>query len=594
MPSKKRKSILTKSSTSGKVIERNRQIEKLAFAEGARFDSTLWEQKPTCLQDTRVDLLHRIEQWATEPHAPGIFWLRGMAGTGKSTVARTVAGRFAAENRLGASFFFSRGQADLSDVQKFSTTVASQLARAIPSLASHIAAAVSADPQILQRGVHDQWKHLVVKPLCSVKEGSGAPHVSFLVIDALDECDGRGGGQEPSSDIQLVLELLSELKESQKALQLRVFLTSRPKIEIRQRFRHMPADAHQDFSLHDIEDTITQSDIRRYLSHELNEFRLQHGISDGWPKPEEIDMLTKSANNLFIYAATVCRFLRSSRLQPPAGRLAPLLLGKPTTNSPNGELDRIYTQVLRAAVIGSSDPEESEGPTKQFRSIFGPLILLYNMLDPSSLATLLALQESLVRAVLSNLQAIVDIPEDHTAAVQLLHPSLRDFLLDRQRCSDLAFWIDQRCWHEELFIKCLRVMSRHLRKDICGLSHPGTRAAEVDRRRVDLAIPYHVQYACRYWVNHLQYCDFKPDSLERTYEFLSEEFLYWLESLSLLGLVSEAVLLIKQLKTFFSVRHLVLVFPLTYYCIDKSRSGSRAYLASLRCQKIRIKKSVNH
>lgn len=46
----------------------------------------------------------------------------------------------------------------------------------------------------------------------------------------------------------------------------------------------MPEETHQDFSLHDIEDTITQRDIRQYLSHELDKFRIEHGILAGWPK----------------------------------------------------------------------------------------------------------------------------------------------------------------------------------------------------------------------------------------------------------------------------------------------------------------------
>ncbi|EKG13878.1 hypothetical protein MPH_08971 [Macrophomina phaseolina MS6] len=426
-------------SINDQISAQNQQIEKLDFADGARFDSKLWEQKPTCLQDTRVDLLRRIQEWSAAADSPGIFWLRGMAGTGKSTVARTVAKAFAAENRFGASFFFSRGQADLYSAQKFSTTIASQLASTIPPLASRIAAAMTADPQIIQRGVRDQWKHLVIQPLRSLNDNSSAPRIFCLVIDALDECDGKGGDQDPSSDIQLVLQLLSELKESQKIVQLRVFLTSRPEVQIRRGFRQMPEEAHQDFSLHDIEDTITQRGIRRYLSHELKKFRIDYGIPDGWPKPEDIERLTKSANKLFIYAATVCRFLRSSKLQPPQDRPAPLLLGKSTSNSPSGELDRMYTQVLRHAVVGSSDAEESREPVSQFRSIFGPLILLYNMLDPISLSRLLEMPEELVLAVLGNVQAIIDLPEDRTSVVQLLHPSLRDFLLDKQRCLDSAF-----------------------------------------------------------------------------------------------------------------------------------------------------------
>ena len=51
-----------------------------------------------------------------------------MAGTGKSTIARTVAKLFADRSQLGASFFFSRGRGDLGHAKKLFTTVAAQLA----------------------------------------------------------------------------------------------------------------------------------------------------------------------------------------------------------------------------------------------------------------------------------------------------------------------------------------------------------------------------------------------------------------------------------------------------------------------------------
>ena len=99
-------------------------------ADGAAFNSRRLEHAPTCLTDTRVDLLKRIMRWSEAPNDACIFWLNGMAGTGKSTIARTVARKWADEKRLGASFFFSRGQGDLAHASKFFTTLAYQLAHA--------------------------------------------------------------------------------------------------------------------------------------------------------------------------------------------------------------------------------------------------------------------------------------------------------------------------------------------------------------------------------------------------------------------------------------------------------------------------------
>lgn len=79
----------------------------------ASYDSRAEEHNPTCLQDTRVELLQQIAEWAHDPGAEAVFWLNGMAGTGKSTISRTVAHAFAGAGHLGASFFFKRGEADV-------------------------------------------------------------------------------------------------------------------------------------------------------------------------------------------------------------------------------------------------------------------------------------------------------------------------------------------------------------------------------------------------------------------------------------------------------------------------------------------------
>jgi adenylylsulfate kinase-like enzyme len=43
-----------------------------------------------CMEGTRRQLLDDIVSWAEAPTAPVVFWLNGMAGTGKSTIARSI------------------------------------------------------------------------------------------------------------------------------------------------------------------------------------------------------------------------------------------------------------------------------------------------------------------------------------------------------------------------------------------------------------------------------------------------------------------------------------------------------------------------
>src|SRR2546421_5660832 len=78
-----------------------------------------------------------------DPCGKYIFWLNGMAGTGKSTIARTVASTFADDKRLGASFFFSRGAGDRGRATRFFTTLAVQLTRVLPDLKRYICDALT-------------------------------------------------------------------------------------------------------------------------------------------------------------------------------------------------------------------------------------------------------------------------------------------------------------------------------------------------------------------------------------------------------------------------------------------------------------------
>ena len=118
-------------------------LSLLPSVKSAPFNSYNHQHKPTCLQDTRVDLLQGIYDWADGTDGQDercIFWLNSLAGTGKSTVSRTVARRYNEQKRLGASFFFSKG--DVSNAGKFFTSLAVQLADSVPSLRTYIGDAV--------------------------------------------------------------------------------------------------------------------------------------------------------------------------------------------------------------------------------------------------------------------------------------------------------------------------------------------------------------------------------------------------------------------------------------------------------------------
>ncbi|KAI9772136.1 MAG: hypothetical protein M1839_002548 [Geoglossum umbratile] len=88
-----------------------------------------------------------------------------MAGTGKSTTARTIAQSFADKAQLGARFFFKKGEGDRGNASRFFTTVATDLMARVPGLMSGITEAIDADPAISEKALKDQFEKLILQPL---------------------------------------------------------------------------------------------------------------------------------------------------------------------------------------------------------------------------------------------------------------------------------------------------------------------------------------------------------------------------------------------------------------------------------------------
>ena len=118
--------------------------------KSAVYDSLLDRHQPKCLEGTRVDILHQIQDWVKNPSDKYLFWLNGMAGTGKSTISRTIARKFKANGQLGASFFFKRGEYDRGNGAMFFTTIAVQLAYHL-GMKSSIQKAIESDPHISKK-----------------------------------------------------------------------------------------------------------------------------------------------------------------------------------------------------------------------------------------------------------------------------------------------------------------------------------------------------------------------------------------------------------------------------------------------------------
>ncbi|KAF7972841.1 hypothetical protein HWV62_16950 [Athelia sp. TMB] len=433
----------------------------------ARFDCG---DRVACTTGTRQPVLERVEIWIDK--GPPIFWLNGSAGTGKSTIAFTVAEMFKQKGILGASFFCSRDDAACSNHKLIFPSIAYQLARINPQFAHYVEDIVRKRPEIAHADVAYQLQELIVNPLSKMPEFASR---CMVVIDALDEC-------KDDSTISVILAALSRFAE--KLLPLKIFLTSRPEYNINLGFRQsgLQAATHK-LILHEIALPAVEADIKTYLERELELIRNQYGITELWPSATEIDLLSKLSCGLFIFAATSIKFIKDLNYSNPRGQLQSIITStdamKDDFPDPSHRLDHLYLQVLT-----ESHPCISSELAERLRTIIGTIVLLQ---DPLPLRCIQRLLEAhlgrgsdihSIRQTLARLHSIILVPEDDGCVIRALHPSLFDFIINPNRCLSAAFRVKPCEQHSTLLVACLRTL-KSFKQNVCKLPDPSALHHEV-------------------------------------------------------------------------------------------------------------------
>ncbi|RXW17109.1 hypothetical protein EST38_g8744 [Candolleomyces aberdarensis] len=316
-------------------------LDKLKHVPGATYDSQELAKVNPCFEGTRVKLLAGIGRWMSntaleeqETRKP-IYVLDGIAGIGKSTVAKTVAQRAAAINSLGATFFFSRDHADRQQAAGFVHTIAYQLACCDASYGRAIATAIEDHPESLHKVMAQQFSTLVAEPLNGMLKQRATPLV--FVFDALDEC-----AQPDGSDVlSLIISSVSQLPN------VKVFLTTRPELVLR--IEYQSTSLANCFHLQDIEALIVDSDIWLYLDHHLSSSNIQKVFKgtkwNSWaPEKAQKEQLVSLSNRLFIFASTALKLVLSHQGLGPEKTLTSIL-----SLEPKQGIVKLYQKVLEIA-----------------------------------------------------------------------------------------------------------------------------------------------------------------------------------------------------------------------------------------------------
>ncbi|KAF3934303.1 hypothetical protein ABW19_dt0206079 [Dactylella cylindrospora] len=510
-------------------------------AKGATFASLAGGDRPGCLPGTRTDLLDRISSWVDSPGSKPIFWLQGMAGTGKSTISRTVAKLYSAEQReqLGASFFFNRYEDDRNNASKFCTTIATDLMEHLHPLKFYISQAIEKKPYILEAPWEEQFENLVCEPFLRARFVKSKV---VIVIDALDECQMG----YKYKGIRHLLADLARLRAND--IEFRIFVTSRPEPEVRSGFKSISEELHEDIALHVVQEQTIQHDITvlfKYTfqnilkNHPVQHFNKSRRISSSWPGEDTLAALVNLTTPLFISAATICKFISFERTDP-RDRLQTILESGTTST---GEVNEIYWTILDQSVKYLHDGDFGDGATilKYFRDIIGTVALLESPLSLESLTALLSeISSSTMWAIFEGLHSVLNIPDDDTVPILIYHLSFREFLLSSKAGK---FQIDDLEMHWQLARRCVAILDKYLQPDICRIKIPGALRSDINIINESVLqkwLPPHVQYACRYWIRHLEQSKHALEDGGMFHRFIQAHLLHWLEASSFMGDMSQA------------------------------------------------------
>lgn len=363
--------------------------------------------------------------WAvdTRPES-SLLWLHGSAGAGKSAIAQTIAGYCSDQGRLGAAFFFKRGDPERGTWNRLFTTIAYQLARAFPALRVPVQNTAESDYMIAGRTMEIQFAHLLVEPF---KQLPPSEIIPVIVVDGLEECENHERHQE-------ILHLFIQAMRARE-LPVRILITSRPEAHIRRILRSedvLDICRHVELSA----DESAYADIRAYLVHEFSRIRsdyLDTGLDfpEEWPPPDALSHLVEKSSGIFLYATTVIHFVGDEYSNPPdpRERLDLVLNLDPQSTA---TLDDLYARIL-------SVEQQGVHQLRILHCIWQATLGSESLtLGPEEMDLLLGLGRGTSRLILRRLHSLLHVPPiptrfSYRGELSVLHASFADYLGDARR-----------------------------------------------------------------------------------------------------------------------------------------------------------------
>ncbi|KAG8849678.1 hypothetical protein FRB91_009688 [Serendipita sp. 411] len=487
-----------------------------------------------CTAETCETILANLMGWAynSDPNQAKVYWLTGMAGTGKTTIAYTFCERLKQDGILGASFFCSTIANDTHKMDYVFPTIANALGVHSQRVADALLGALE-DTKVADMTLEDTFTALISGP-ASIDRSPFHGRTRIVVLDGFDQVEDRSR----------VEALFSLILEHIDGVSLKFFISSRPLFD-----KLDEATQLLRYNLDSRLERDVRKDIALYVRQRLGLLAIRLGDKrEGWPTEDQVDAVVGRATPLFIYAATVCAYVGERSNSQIKRRLQAVIDNAPvkgSTQSPTSKVDALYAQIIDAA---------SGEFNNDIKDILGLIIVARDHLSIRSIASLLfpsdrADGESRVSDAVSSLRSVLSVPSDQDEGIKVIHSSFPDFLTDRDRSKE-HYYKRSEC-HRKAATNCLHLMEALLDKDgTWGLQDLDASLVDVQNRA---DISSELAYACIHWISHVieayhleavSAMELESDILS----FFNIRVIRWLAHMSVLGKVDHAAESLRKLE----------------------------------------------
>jgi NACHT domain len=459
-----------------------------------------------------------------------ILWIHGDPGKGKTMMMIALIDEI--QQRLDVipgsgvlSYFFCQNTIqELNNAVSIIRGLTYLLAKQNPALTHHLRKRyddTNRSPFEGFNALQGLWNMLL-----EISHDPSLPRV-YLLVDALDECD--------SESLGIFLKLLSASELSGK---VKWVVTSRNETRIVEHHRCHPA---HEMSL-ELNSSHVSKAVKSFIDFKVRELAVRKRY-DSELQASVRDYLTDNAEGTFLWVALVCKALESVL----AGTTERVLKTFPAG------LEPLYERMM-----GQIEHERDFAEVGLCKQILCTVTLACRPLCLNEIGIIAGLPED----VSNNLQYLQGLVESCGAfltlreqTVYLVHQSAKDYFITGKGSNIFPF--GQIKTHDQLAHRSLRLMLATLKRDVCSLCAPGVLTKDVGSVTVEQCLSSAVQYACIYWVQHLQKGSTQLHDNDQVHQFLRTHLLYWLEALSLIGKILEGVHAITSLESYVLVSHLV-------------------------------------